>query len=69
MPLDTDVGLSFLLYRWETNDAFSCKLTSASCELNCNVFGGKFNRDDGNCYELRALKKLCIKVDFKYLDD
>lgn len=68
VPVDDDVGLSFQLYLWQPSEAFTCKLGPA-CEFNCNIFGGKFNTDDGNCYELKALKKLCVKVDFKYYDD
>ena len=68
-PFNDDVGLSFDLYRWEPNDAYACKLDAQSCELNCNVLSGKFNTDDGNCYELKALQKLCMKVDFQYLDN
>lgn len=68
-PVDDDVGLSFQLYKWQISEAFTCKLTGPACEFNCNIFGGKFNTDDGNCYEFKALKKLCVKVDFKYYDD
>lgn len=68
LPVDEDVGLSYDSYKWEANDAYSCKIFGPSCEINCNVLSGHFNVDDGNCYELKALQKLCIKVDFKYLD-
>lgn len=69
LPIDEDDGLSFEAYKWVANEAYSCKLLDAStCELNCDYLSGHFNTDDGNCYELKAVQKLCIKIDFKYMD-
>lgn len=46
-PVNEDVGLSFDLYKWEVNDAFSCKIYGPSCEIDCDNLGGHFNHDDG----------------------
>lgn len=38
----------------------------ATASLNCYYLGGMYT-EDGYCYELKALKKLCVKVDLSYL--
>ena len=58
-----DVGLPFKLYSWEVNTDFVCS-TSATCYLNCQYLGGHY--DDGYCYELKALRKICVKVGLSY---
>lgn len=59
-------GLSFKQYNWAVNQDFSC-VTSATCYLNCKYLGGIYN--DGYCYELKALRKLCVKVGLEYTGD
>lgn len=58
-----------MLYKWEADDEFICTVQGRGCEQNCNSIGGIFSWDDGNCYILNALQKLCILVDLKYGDD
>ena len=68
-PLSDTVGLTFDLFKWEANQDFSCRLTNQVCEVNCGLLWGFYNQDDGNCYEFKALDKLCLTVDFGYFDN
>lgn len=68
-PFDTSEGVSFPLYRWEANQDFSCRLAASACEINCSYIWGVYNSDDGTCNELKKLKQVCAKVEFKYVED
>ena len=42
-PLSEEVGLTFDLYKWESNNDFSCRLNSQACEINCGYLWGFYN--------------------------
>ena len=44
-------------------------MSYSACEINCNVINGVYNEEDGACYELKTLSKICIKVDLRYVED
>ena len=67
--LSEDVGLPFLAYKWVANQDYSCKLSRQACEANCNFLQGHYFADEGACYEMQVLDKLCIKVGLKYADN
>ncbi len=69
IPSLSDSGLSFPQYKWSANQDYSCRLSSQACQLNCNLSGGLYRDETGECYELHALRKICVKVSFKYVDD
>ena len=68
-PVEGDVGLSFNLYEWLPNSDFTCRLSNAACQVQCNLISGYYNDEDGQCYEMHQLSKLCVKVDLSYVDN
>ena len=66
---DPFTGLSFPLYKFERNRDLSCSTFNDTCKANCDYVGGLYNDDEAVCYQMHALKKVCVKIDMNYYDN